>query len=74
MNGLTRPRLHALFQEAVKTSGADVRLGVTVDRVAEDGGHRGKVVLIGDAAHATSPHVGQGARWPWRTRSSSSTR
>jgi 2-polyprenyl-6-methoxyphenol hydroxylase-like FAD-dependent oxidoreductase len=23
--------------------------------------HRGRVVLIGDAAHATSPHVGQGA-------------
>ena len=22
--------------------------------------HRGRVVLIGDAAHATSPHVGQG--------------
>jgi len=37
MNGLTRPKLHALFQEAVKASGADVRLGVTVDRVAEDG-------------------------------------
>jgi 2-polyprenyl-6-methoxyphenol hydroxylase-like FAD-dependent oxidoreductase len=23
--------------------------------------HRGRVTLIGDAAHATSPHVGQGA-------------
>ena len=23
--------------------------------------HRGRVVLIGDAAHATSPHIGQGA-------------
>ena len=38
MNGLTRPKLHALFQEAVKASGADVRLGMTVDRVGEDGG------------------------------------
>jgi 2-polyprenyl-6-methoxyphenol hydroxylase-like FAD-dependent oxidoreductase len=37
MNGLTRPKLHALFQEAVTTSGADVRLGVTIDRVEEDG-------------------------------------
>ena len=31
MNGITRPRLHAIFQEAVKASGADVRLGATVD-------------------------------------------
>jgi 2-polyprenyl-6-methoxyphenol hydroxylase-like FAD-dependent oxidoreductase len=23
--------------------------------------HRGRVVLIGDAAHATTPHIGQGA-------------
>jgi 2-polyprenyl-6-methoxyphenol hydroxylase-like FAD-dependent oxidoreductase len=37
MNGITRPRLHAIFQEAVKASGADVRLGATVDAVAEDG-------------------------------------
>ena len=40
MNGITRPRLHAIFQEAVKASGADVRLGVTVDAVAEDGRRR----------------------------------
>jgi 2-polyprenyl-6-methoxyphenol hydroxylase-like FAD-dependent oxidoreductase len=37
MNGITRPKLHALFQEAVKESGADVRLGVTVDRIGDDG-------------------------------------
>lgn len=30
MNGITRPRLHAIFQEAVRESGADVRLGITV--------------------------------------------
>jgi 2-polyprenyl-6-methoxyphenol hydroxylase-like FAD-dependent oxidoreductase len=36
MNGITRPKLHAIFQEAVKASGADVRLGLTVDRVGED--------------------------------------
>jgi 2-polyprenyl-6-methoxyphenol hydroxylase-like FAD-dependent oxidoreductase len=37
MNGITRPRLHAIFQDAFKSSGADIRLGVTVDRVGEDG-------------------------------------
>jgi 2-polyprenyl-6-methoxyphenol hydroxylase-like FAD-dependent oxidoreductase len=37
MNGITRPRLHAIFQDAVRGSGADVRLGVTVDAVEEDG-------------------------------------
>jgi 2-polyprenyl-6-methoxyphenol hydroxylase-like FAD-dependent oxidoreductase len=37
MNGITRPRLHAIFQEAVKESGANVRLGLTVDEVGEDG-------------------------------------
>jgi 2-polyprenyl-6-methoxyphenol hydroxylase-like FAD-dependent oxidoreductase len=37
MNGITRPRLHAIFQEAVKRSGADIRLGATVDDVNEDG-------------------------------------
>ena len=37
MNGITRPKLHAIFQEAVKGSGADIRLGVTVDAVGTDG-------------------------------------
>jgi len=37
MNGITRPRLHAIFQDAVQASGANVRLGVTVDSVGEDG-------------------------------------
>jgi len=37
MNGITRPRLHAILQDAVKASGADVRLGVSVDDVGEDG-------------------------------------
>jgi 2-polyprenyl-6-methoxyphenol hydroxylase-like FAD-dependent oxidoreductase len=37
MNGITRPRLHAIFQEAVKRSGATIRLGETVDEVNEDG-------------------------------------
>ena len=37
MNGITRSRLHVLLTDAVKGSGADVRLGVTVDAI--DGGH-----------------------------------
>lgn len=37
MNGITRPRLHAIFQEAVKESGASIRLGLTVDSVTQDG-------------------------------------
>ena len=37
MNGITRPRLHAIFQNAVQASGANVRLGVSVDSVGEDG-------------------------------------
>jgi 2-polyprenyl-6-methoxyphenol hydroxylase-like FAD-dependent oxidoreductase len=36
MNGITRPRLHRIFQDAVRASGADVRLGVTVERVDAD--------------------------------------
>jgi len=38
MNGITRPKLHAIFQDAVKRSGANIRLGVTVESVDEDGG------------------------------------
>jgi 2-polyprenyl-6-methoxyphenol hydroxylase-like FAD-dependent oxidoreductase len=37
MNGITRPKLHAIFQDAVKASGADIRLGLTADSVGEDG-------------------------------------
>jgi 2-polyprenyl-6-methoxyphenol hydroxylase-like FAD-dependent oxidoreductase len=37
MNGITRPKLHAIFQEAVTASGANIRLGVTADAVGEDG-------------------------------------
>src|SRR5215470_5087399 len=31
MNGITRPRLHAIFQKAAKGSAANIRLGLTVD-------------------------------------------
>jgi 2-polyprenyl-6-methoxyphenol hydroxylase-like FAD-dependent oxidoreductase len=37
MNGITRPKLHSIFQDAVTASGADIRLGVTVERVDESG-------------------------------------
>jgi 2-polyprenyl-6-methoxyphenol hydroxylase-like FAD-dependent oxidoreductase len=37
MNGITRPRLHAILQDGVKASGAEVRLGVTVSEFQEDG-------------------------------------
>ena len=36
MNGITRPRLHRIFQDAVRDSGADVRLGVTVESIEQD--------------------------------------
>jgi len=37
MNGITRPRLHRIFQDAVRASGADVRLGLTVERLEDAG-------------------------------------
>jgi 2-polyprenyl-6-methoxyphenol hydroxylase-like FAD-dependent oxidoreductase len=36
MNGITRPRLHRIFQDAVRESGAAVKLGVTVDSLEQD--------------------------------------
>ena len=36
MNGITRPRLHRIFQDAVRESGAEVRLGVTVEALEQD--------------------------------------
>lgn len=37
MNGITRPRLHRIFQDAVRASGAEVKLGVTVETLDQDG-------------------------------------
>ena len=37
MNGITRPQLHKIFQDAVKASGANIRLGVTANSIGEDG-------------------------------------
>lgn len=36
--------------------------------------YKGHVVLIGDAAHAVTPHLAQGRGWRWRMRSSSPRR
>jgi 2-polyprenyl-6-methoxyphenol hydroxylase-like FAD-dependent oxidoreductase len=36
MNGITRPRLHKILQEAVKESGANVRTGLTVGELEQD--------------------------------------
>ena len=36
MNGITRPRLHRIFQDAVGASGAAVKLGVTVEALRQD--------------------------------------
>ena len=36
MNGITRPRLHAIFQDAAKGSGAGIRLGLTVESIEQD--------------------------------------
>jgi 2-polyprenyl-6-methoxyphenol hydroxylase-like FAD-dependent oxidoreductase len=34
-NGLTRPRLHTILQEAVREAGANIRLGLTVSTLAQ---------------------------------------
>jgi 2-polyprenyl-6-methoxyphenol hydroxylase-like FAD-dependent oxidoreductase len=36
MNGITRPRLHKLVQDAALGSGAEIRLGVTVSGLLQD--------------------------------------
>jgi 2-polyprenyl-6-methoxyphenol hydroxylase-like FAD-dependent oxidoreductase len=37
MNGITRPRLHAIFQQAVRESGARVFLGHTISTIEQSG-------------------------------------
>ena len=71
MNGITRPRLHAIFQDAVRASGADVRLGVTVD-----GGRRGRPGRRSPTAvpESTTSSSARTASTPWSAASSSRTR
>ena len=69
-----KERLAATFRERLAEFGGPV--AAARDQITDDDAvvvrpvdtivvpapwHRGRVVLIGDAAHATSPHVGQGA-------------
>ena len=37
LNGITRPRLHHILQDGVRAAGAEVRLGVTVAELGDDG-------------------------------------
>jgi 2-polyprenyl-6-methoxyphenol hydroxylase-like FAD-dependent oxidoreductase len=37
-NGIARPRLHKILQDAAQATGADVRLGITVQSISQDEG------------------------------------
>jgi 2-polyprenyl-6-methoxyphenol hydroxylase-like FAD-dependent oxidoreductase len=51
LNGITRPRLHEILTSAVKGSGADVRLGVTVDTLEQTAD--GATVTLTDGSRAS---------------------
>src|SRR4029077_21126824 len=56
-NGITRPRLHKILQDAVLESGADVRTGVTIETL-EDTGDRVDVVFTDRASRSYDLVVG----------------
>ena len=57
--GGTAPAIRALAQQIV--SDDDVVYRPLEGLLVEGPWHKGRVVLIGDAVHATTPHLGQGA-------------
>jgi glycine/D-amino acid oxidase-like deaminating enzyme len=56
--------------QAILESIGDVHVSA-IEEVALDSWVQGQVVLVGDAAHATSPNMAEGAAMAWRTRSCS---
>jgi len=48
----------------LQTAKRMIKVGL-YDRPPLSSWHKGRVVLLGDAAHPTSPHVGQGANQAW---------
>ena len=50
-----------LIGEIIQSTGSDIGAHVVEDLATTPVWHRGPMVLIGDAAHATSPNAGQGA-------------
>ncbi|MFO7290430.1 MAG: FAD-dependent monooxygenase [Bacillota bacterium] len=48
-------------REIIRSTEGDIGMYPIYDVPFQPAWHRGPVVLIGDAAHATSPHAGQGA-------------